>query len=71
MLRGGLVCCVRVPLYLLRQVLTLAVKMVRTSSEFILFFILNWWWLTIVYAAGSMEIPHTHVCPPPLQTDLQ
>ena len=42
-LRGGLPCRVRMPLYLLRRVLTLAVKMVRTSGEFIFFSILNWW----------------------------
>ncbi|KIJ97135.1 hypothetical protein K443DRAFT_106107, partial [Laccaria amethystina LaAM-08-1] len=42
-LRGGLACRVRVPIYLLRRVLSLAMKMVRTSSEFIFVSILNWW----------------------------
>ena len=41
-LRGGSVRRVRVPTYLLRPVLTLVMKLVRTSSEFIFFPILNW-----------------------------
>ena len=44
------------PIYLLRQVLTLAVKLVRSLSELIFFPILNRQWLTAVHAAGSIEI---------------
>jgi hypothetical protein len=48
---------IQVPIYLLRRVLTLAMKLVRISSEFIFFPIPNRRWLTTVYVAGSIEIP--------------